>query len=82
MTGFTFPGIMEDPGCNAGRLISKIPVRGPDVSYYSYKRLPKGPLPEPWSDPLVDALKEKFSAEIIKAYSFIGQNQIEIGKGR
>lgn len=43
---------------------------------------PKGPLPEPWSDPLVDALKEKFGAEIIKAYSFIGQNQIEIGKGR
>jgi NADH-quinone oxidoreductase subunit C len=43
---------------------------------------PKGPVPEPWSDPLVDALKEKFGAEILKAYSFIGQNQIEIGKGR
>jgi len=43
---------------------------------------PKGPVPEPWSDPLVDALKEKFGAEILKAYSFIGQNQIEIGKAR
>jgi NADH-quinone oxidoreductase subunit C len=43
---------------------------------------PKGPVPEPWSDPLVDAIKEKFGAELIKAYSFIGQNQIEIGKGR
>ena len=43
---------------------------------------PKGPLPEPWSDPLVDALKEKFGAEIIKSYSFLGQNQIEIGKAR
>ena len=39
-------------------------------------------MPEPWSDPLVDALKEKFGAELIKAYSFIGQNQIEIEKGR
>jgi len=43
---------------------------------------PKGPLPEPWSDPLVDALKEKFGAEILKSYSFLGQNQIEIGKAR
>ena len=32
---------------------------------------PKGPLPEPWSDPLVDALKEKFGAEILKSYSLL-----------
>lgn len=43
---------------------------------------PKGPVQEPWSSPLVDALKEKFGAEIVKAYSFIGQNQVEIKKGR
>ena len=39
-------------------------------------------MPEPWTDPLVDALKEKFGAEVLKAYSFLGQNQIEIGKAR
>ena len=43
---------------------------------------PKGPLPEPWSHPIVDALKEKFGGEFVKAYSFIGQNQIEVKKGR
>lgn len=43
---------------------------------------PKGPLPEPWSHPLVDALKEKFGGEILKAFSFIGQNQIEMQKTR
>ncbi|MNE14566.1 hypothetical protein D3C80_1074490 [compost metagenome] len=25
------PGIIEDPGCKAGRFISKIPLRGPDA---------------------------------------------------
>jgi len=43
---------------------------------------PKGPVAEPWSDPLVDQLKEKFGAEIVKAYSFLTQNQIEIKKAR
>jgi NADH-quinone oxidoreductase subunit C len=43
---------------------------------------PKGPQQEPWSSPLVDALKEKFAADFIKAYSFIGQNQIEVKKDR
>jgi NADH-quinone oxidoreductase subunit C len=43
---------------------------------------PKGPAPEPWTHPLVDALKEKFPDEFIKAYSFIGQKQIEVRKGR
>ena len=32
ITGLTFPGMMEDPGCMAGRLISLIPVRGPEES--------------------------------------------------
>src|SRR4051812_15390667 len=39
---------------------------------------PKGPQQEPWSSPLVDAIKEKFGDEFVKAYSFIGQNQIEV----
>ena len=43
---------------------------------------PKGPLPEPWTSPLVEALTTKFGAEIVKAYSFIGQNQIVIKKDR
>src|SRR5215467_11048312 len=43
---------------------------------------PKGPQQEPWSSPLVDAIKEKFGGEFIKAYSFIGQNQIEVKKDR
>ena len=32
ITGFTFPGIMEDPGCMAGRLISPSPQRGPEAN--------------------------------------------------
>ena len=43
---------------------------------------PKGPVPEPWSSPLVDAIKEKFADQFVKAYSFIGQNQIELKKDR
>ncbi len=30
---------------------------------------PKGPLQEPWTSPLVDALKEKFGEQIVKSYS-------------
>ena len=41
---------------------------------------PKGPVPEPWSHPIVDALKEKFATQFVKAYSFLGQNQIEVKK--
>ena len=33
-------------------------VRGPDVSYYSYNRLPKGPLPEGYLDVVPDAAFE------------------------
>jgi len=41
---------------------------------------PKGPVPEPWSSPLVDALKEKFPTQFVKSYSFLGQNQVEVKK--
>ena len=30
MTGFTLPGMIDEPFCRAGRLISPKPVRGPD----------------------------------------------------
>ena len=30
MTGFTLPGMIEEPGCFGGRLISRRPQRGPD----------------------------------------------------
>jgi NADH-quinone oxidoreductase subunit C len=43
---------------------------------------PKGPVPEPWSHPLVDALKERFGSEVLNSYSFLGQNQIEVRKAR
>ena len=29
MTGLTLPGMMLDPGCNAGNAISPIPASGP-----------------------------------------------------
>jgi NADH-quinone oxidoreductase subunit C len=43
---------------------------------------PKGPVPESWTSPLVDALNEKFGGEILKSYSFLGQNQIDVKKTR
>ena len=30
ITGFTLPGMIEEPGCRSGRLISASPARGPD----------------------------------------------------
>ena len=32
MTGLTLPGMMLEPGCMAGRLISWSPQRGPEAS--------------------------------------------------
>ena len=29
ITGFTFPGMIDDPGCVSGRASSPIPARGP-----------------------------------------------------
>jgi NADH-quinone oxidoreductase subunit C len=43
---------------------------------------PKGPVPEPWTSPLVDAIKEKFGDQFVKSYSFIGQGQVEMKKDR
>jgi len=43
---------------------------------------PKGPAPEPWSAPVVEALKGKFGDDVIKAYTFLGQNQIDVKKTR
>ena len=31
ITGFTLPGIMDEPFCFGGKLISPIPVRGPEL---------------------------------------------------
>jgi len=41
---------------------------------------PKGPVQEPWSSPLVDALKEKFATQFVKSYSFLGQSNVEVKK--
>src|SRR5438067_12778169 len=43
---------------------------------------PKGPQQQPWTSPLVDAIKEKFGGEFLKSYSFIDQNQIELKNDR
>ncbi len=43
---------------------------------------PKGPQPEPWSDALVAALKEKFPDQIIEAYTFLSQRQLVIKKNQ
>src|SRR5512139_2313125 len=32
ITGFTLPGMIDEPGCLGGRLISRKPHRGPDES--------------------------------------------------
>ena len=32
ITGFTLPGMIDEPGCMAGRLISRRPARGPEES--------------------------------------------------
>ena len=32
ITGFTFPGMIDEPGCIGGRLISRSPARGPEDS--------------------------------------------------
>ena len=31
-TGLTLPGMIDEPGCSAGRLISASPARGPEAS--------------------------------------------------
>ena len=32
MTGFTLPGMIDEPGCTSGRSISPMPARGPEPS--------------------------------------------------
>ncbi|HEX4999103.1 MAG TPA: NADH-quinone oxidoreductase subunit C, partial [Terriglobia bacterium] len=59
-----------------------VPPKPPAAGGHAAPPKPKGPAPEPWSHPIVDALKEKFGGEILKAYSFIGQNQIDVKKAR
>ena len=39
-------------------------------------------MPEPWSAPLVDALREKFPGQVLDSYKFISQRQILIRKDR
>jgi NADH-quinone oxidoreductase subunit C len=46
------------------------------------RKKPKGPVPGPWSSPLVDALREKFPGQVLDSYKFISQRQILIKKDR
>ena len=43
---------------------------------------PKGPVNEPWSAPLVDAVREKFPDQVLDAYTFLFQRQLVIKKDR
>ncbi len=43
---------------------------------------PKGPLPEPWSSPLVDAIKEEFPDQVLDSYTFVSQRQVVVKKDR
>ena len=43
---------------------------------------PKGPQREPWAEPLLDVLKERFPEQVVEAYTFIGQRQLVIKKDR
>ena len=64
------------PPAPAGNVVPKPPPKAP------VRKKPKGPVPEPWSAPLVDALREKFPGEVLDSYKFISQRQILIRKGR
>ncbi len=43
---------------------------------------PKGPVPEPWTSPLIEALTARFEDQVVKSYRFIGQNQVDVKKDR
>ena len=43
---------------------------------------PKGPQPEPWSSPLVDAIKEEFPDQVLDSYTFVSQRQVVVKKDR
>ncbi len=43
---------------------------------------PKGPQPEPWSSPLVDAIKEEFPDQVVDSFTFVSQRQIVVKKDR
>jgi len=39
-------------------------------------------VPEPWTSPLVDELTKKFGDQIVKATTFLTQNQVQVNKDR
>src|SRR3989304_3403510 len=67
ITGFTFPGMIEDPGWSSGSLSSAKPVRGPEpihrMSSAILKRLPPPTHPAPGArfggEPLVQPLQRR-----------------------
>ena len=61
---------------NAKPAVPKPPPKAP------VRKKPKGPVPAPWSAPLVDALREKFPGQVLDSYKFISQRQILIRKDR
>ena len=61
---------------------SKPAVPKPPPKKPAVRAKPKGPQKEPWSDPLVDAIKEKFPDQVLEAYTFLGQRQLVIKKDR
>ena len=63
-----------------GEIESKTVVPKPPPKKPAATAKRKGPQPEPWSDPLVTELKEKFPDQVIEAYTFLSQRQLVIKK--
>ena len=73
MTGFTLPGMIDEPGCIAGRLISPNPARGPELnsrrSLQIFDSLTAQRLstPDSWTNAPVSAVASTRSGAVISA---------------
>ena len=76
LAGNDKPASPAAPAGNAKPAVPKPPPPAP------VRKKPKGPVPEPWSAPLVDALREKFPGQVLDSYKFISQRQLLIRKDR
>src|SRR5215208_2273052 len=71
MTGLTLPGMIEDPGCMGGRLISPNPALGPDESsrrslqIFDSLTAHRLRTPESWTNAPVSAVASTRSGAVI-----------------
>ena len=69
------PAVPAVPEADRAPVVPKPPPKKPAAP-----AKPKGPQQEPWSDALVDALKEKFPAQVLDSYRFLSQRQLVVKK--